>query len=172
MAFMDPFLGELAMEAPATRGMLERVPGDKLDWRPHEKSMTLGELAFHIAATPGMISELSKLDEVPPPEFGNVEQPNSVEEILAAHDESVEKAVGRLEEMTEADAMSAFRVMADDQELMSLPKVGLVRAIMLNHWYHHRGQLSVYLRLLDVPVPVTYGASADENPMAEAATNS
>ena len=69
--------------------------------------------------------------------------------------------------MSDEEAASIFRVVSDGQEMMSMPKVGLARAILLNHWYHHRGQLSVYLRLLDVPVPATYGASADENPMAD-----
>ncbi len=167
MSVMQGFIGEIDMETPATRAMLERVPADRLTWRPHEKSMTLGELALHVAGTPGQVAELLELDEVPPPEFGNFPQPDSVEEILAALDSSVTAAKSVLEGMSDEEAASIFRVVSDGQEMMSMPKVGLARAILLNHWYHHRGQLSVYLRLLDVPVPATYGASADENPMAD-----
>ncbi len=166
MSVMESFISELDMEGPATRTMLERVPGDQLDWRPHAKSMTLGQLALHVARTPGIVSDLLQVDEVPPPEFGNNPQPASTAEILAALDESIEKAKAVLAGMSDEDAMRMFRIVTNGTEMMSMPKVGLARAILLNHWYHHRGQLSVYLRLLDVPVPATYGASADENPMA------
>ena len=166
MSVMESFIGEIDMEAPATRAMLERVPADQLTWKPHEKSMTLGQLALHVAGTPGQVSEFLKLDEVPPPEFGDTPQPESIDEILSALDGSVEAAKATLGSMSDADAMETFRVVRDGEEIMAMPKVGLARAILLNHWYHHRGQLSVYLRLLDVPVPATYGASADENPMA------
>ena len=166
MSVMQSFIGEIEMETPATRAMLERVPADQLTWRPHEKSMSRGELALHVAGTLGQVAQLLMLDEVPPPEFGNVPQPESVEEILTTLDSSVTTAKEVLEGMSDEDAMSIFRVVSDGEEMMSMPKVGLARAILLNHWYHHRGQLSVYLRLLDVPVPATYGASADENAMA------
>ena len=166
MSIMENFIPEIDMEAPATREMLERVPGDSLDWRPHDKSMTLGQLALHVAGTPGQVAGLLEVSEIPPPEFGNIPQPGSKEEILAAFDESVAQAKNRLAGMGDDEAMSTFRVVAEGQEIMSMPKVAVARAILLNHWYHHRGQLSVYLRMLDVPVPATYGASADENPMA------
>ena len=163
---MESFVAEIDMETPATRAMLERVPADKLGWRPHEKSMTLGQLALHVAGTPGLVAGLLEVSEVPPPDFGNIPQPASTDEILAALDDSVTKARGVLGGMSDDEAMSTWRVVADGEEMMAMPKIGLARAILLNHWYHHRGQLSVYLRLLDVPVPATYGASADDNPMA------
>lgn len=165
MTIMEPLIGEIDMETPATRQMLERVPADKLAWRPHEKSMTLGQLALHVAGTPGMVSQFLTMDEVPPPEFGDNPQPASKDEILSALEESVETAKGVLAGMSPSDAESIFRIVQDGQEVMAMPKAVLARAILLNHWYHHRGQLSVYLRLLDVSVPATYGASADENAM-------
>ncbi|MDX1577755.1 MAG: DinB family protein [Gemmatimonadota bacterium] len=166
MSAMESFLSEIEMEAPATRAMLERVPAENLEWRPHEKSMTLGELALHVAGTPGEVAGLLHLDEIPPPDFGSNPQPRSVQEILDAYEESLAAAKRTLAAMDDEEAMKPFRVVDDGRELMSMPKVAVVRAILLNHWYHHRGQLSVYLRLLEVPVPATYGASADENPMA------
>ena len=166
MSVRQSFIGEIEMEAPATRAMLERVPADQLTWRPHEKSMSLGELALHVAGTPGQVAQLLMMDEIPPPEFGNLPQPESLDEILTTLDSSVTTAKEVLAGMSDEDAMSIFRVVSDGREMMSMLKIGLARAILLNHWYHHRGQLSVYLRLLDVPVPATYGASADENAMA------
>jgi uncharacterized damage-inducible protein DinB len=166
MNVMDSFVVELDQEAPATRALLERVPEEKFSWRPHARSMSLGELALHVAGTPGMVAGLLTMDEIPPPEFGNLPSPTSSAEVMSTLEESLATAKQVLSRMSDEEAMKMFRVVADGQEMMSMPKIGLARAILLNHWYHHRGQLSVYLRLLDIPVPATYGASADENPMA------
>jgi len=166
MSIMQTFISELDMEAPATRAMLERVPADKLEWRPHERSMSLGQLALHIAQVPGAISGFLTVDEVPAPDFGEVASPASRDEILEALDESLETAKRTMEGIDDEAAHTMFRVTRDGEALMSLPKVAVARAILLNHWYHHRGQLSVYLRLLEVPVPATYGASADESAFA------
>lgn len=166
MSIMQAFISELDMETPATRAMLERVPAGELEWRPHERSMSLGELALHVAQIPGMISGFLTVDEVPPPDFGSVPSPGSKEEILAALGESIETAKRTMAGIDDEAAHSTFRIMSEGTEVMSLPRVAVARAIMLNHWYHHRGQLSVYLRMLDVPVPATYGASADESAFA------
>lgn len=163
MSIMQRFISELDMETPATRAMLERVPADALDWRPHERSMSLGELALHVAQIPGAISGFLTVDEVPPPDFGSVPSPESKAEILDALDESIQTAKRTMAGIDDETAHSMFRVVNDGAEVLSMPKVAVARAIMLNHWYHHRGQLSVYLRMLDVPVPATYGASADES---------
>jgi uncharacterized damage-inducible protein DinB len=162
---LEPMLSEFREETAITKRVLERVPVDKLTWKPHRKSMSLGQLALHIASVPGGIAKISQLDEFDvaqgtfdPP------QPKSIEEIHGAFDESVRAAEECLGGMTEQKARGNWRLMAHGKQIFSRPRVEILRSIMLNHWYHHRGQLSVYLRLLDVPVPVIYGRSADENP--------
>ena len=164
---ISPMLDELRAEAVITKRLLDCVPADKLMWKPHTKSMTLGQLAGHIAAIPGRISRMAQQDSfdvlkgsfVPP-------QPDSLEEILTAYEQSVRDAEQALQGMTEDHAAGKFRLMKGDRELFSQPRSGILRTIMLNHWYHHRGQLSVYLRLLGVPLPVIYGRSADTDPFA------
>ncbi len=161
---VDSILMEFDQEAATTRRVLERVPGDKLDWKPHEKSMSLGQLAQHVASMPGDIAGMAALDEVEVPDFGEAPSASSVENVLSTHDEGVDKAREFLNGMDDAAAMATWKAVKGGQELMAVPRIGVVRSIMLNHWYHHRGQMSVYLRLLNVPVPSIYGPSADENP--------
>jgi uncharacterized damage-inducible protein DinB len=163
MSLSQPLIAELSQEAETTRRVLERVPEDRLSWKPHPKSMSLGQLALHIAGLPGGLADLLSESErevptVPLPEAG------SGAEILATLEESVGKAEAKLEEWTDADLAADWRMTRDGETVLTLPRIGMVRAIMLNHWYHHRGQLLVYLRLLDVPVPVVYGPTADEGP--------
>jgi uncharacterized damage-inducible protein DinB len=160
-------LEEFREEAEITKRVLQRVPSERLSWRPHPKSMTLGQLAWHVATTPGSVSRISQQSSfdvaqanfVPP-------QPQSLEEILEAYEQSVRDAENCLECFTDQQARSSWRLLRNGSEVFAKPKISVVRTIMLNHWYHHRGQLSVYLRLLEVPVPVIYGRSADENPFA------
>ncbi len=166
MSMMQAFISELDRETPATRTMLERVPADRLGWRPHERSMSLGQLALHVAQVPGVISGFLVVDELPAPEFGEPPSPASKDEILSALEDSLETAKRTLAGMDDEAANGMFRLVSGGEEVLALPKVALARAILLNHWYHHRGQLSVYLRMLDIPVPATYGASADENAFA------
>lgn len=162
---LEPMMSEVQQEAVITRRVLERVPGDKLSWKPHPKSMSLGQLALHIATIPGTLSRLAQLDEFdvsaanPDPAA-----PNNAAEILTALDASLKAIETYLGGVSESAAMGKWRLLAKGKEVFTVPRVGLLRTIMLNHWYHHRGQLSVYLRLLEVPVPVIYGRSADENP--------
>jgi len=164
---ISPLVQEFREEAAITKRVLDRVPADKLTWKPHVKSMTLGQLAGHIAAIPGRISKLAQQESfdvlqgsfVPP-------QPNSLDEILGTLDQGVREAEPFLQGLTEESAAGTFRLMKGDRELFRQPRAMIVRSIMLNHWYHHRGQLSVYLRLLDVPLPVIYGRSADTDPFA------
>ena len=156
---------ELQREASTTRRVLERVPNDKLTWTPHGKSMTLGQLANHIALIPGQLSRIAQVDVfdasnakfIPP-------QPENVQEILSTLDAGVQSALEFTSALTDSALDAPWRMVAGGKEIMSMPRVDFMRAILLNHWYHHRGQLSVYLRLLDVPVPSIYGPSADENP--------
>jgi uncharacterized damage-inducible protein DinB len=164
---LEPMLEEFREEALITKRILERVPGDKLAWKPHAKSMSLGQLAWHIATVPGGVARLAQLERFDRSQGKfDVPHPKSVEEILAAFEESVGEAEGCLQAMSDQQAQTRWRLMRNDTELLNLSRVGLVRRIMLNHWYHHRGQLSVYLRILDVPIPVIYGRSADEDPFA------
>jgi uncharacterized damage-inducible protein DinB len=156
---------EFREEAAATKRILERVPADKLTWKPHPKSMSLGQLALHIARIPNRISGLVKAGhfDVSQANF-NPPDPASLDEVHAAFTESVSAAEAYLAELTEESASENWRLMFRDKELSSKPRIAVIRTMMLNHWYHHRGQLSVYLRLLDVPLPVIYGRTADENP--------
>jgi uncharacterized damage-inducible protein DinB len=161
-------IGEIEQEAVTTKRVLERVPSDKLGWKPHPKSMTIGQLAMHVATLPGGITNLAKVDvfEIDPAKFGP-RQPESTQEILTALDASVQAAKEYLIEVSEASLTGPWKAKFHGREIMAMPRAGMLRALMLNHWYHHRGQLSVYLRLLEVPVPSIYGPSADENPFAD-----
>jgi len=160
-----PLIDELTREAATTRRVLERVPEDKISWKPHAKSMSLGELALHVAQTPGGVAELISRPEAEPPRFQRPEA-KSRAELLTALDESVATAQSKLAAWSDSDLLAEWKLKGGGKTLMTVPRVGMIRSIMLNHWYHHRGQLLVYLRLLDVPVPSVYGPSADENPFA------
>ena len=160
-------MNEIDQEAVITRRVLERVPPDKLSWKPHPKSMSLGQLAFHVASIPGNISKLAQLEEFDA-SAANFDRPspNDTAEILTALHASLNTVKEYLHDVSESAALGNWRLTFQGKEVFAIPRVALLRTIMLNHWYHHRGQLSVYLRLLDVPVPVIYGRSADENPFA------
>jgi len=166
---LSPMLHEFHRESATTRRVLDRVPADKLTWTPHPKSMTLGKLASHIATVPGGISRIAQNDvhEIDPAAFA-AQQPKDKKEILDSFEASVKTAEQFIEGLTESTATATWRLTAKGgHEILAIPRVELIRNIMLNHWYHHRGQLSVYLRLLEVPVPSIYGPSADENPFAQ-----
>ena len=164
MALIDGLLQELEAEAQTTRRVLERVPDDRLAWRPHEKARTLGELAMHVAIVPGGVAELfGGPSPAQAPQFADP-RPKSASELIPALDESIAKAKKVLGGMDDVTLLAPFRMMDGEREIFAVPRVALLRSIMLNHWYHHRGQLTVYLRELGVPVPAIYGPSADENP--------
>jgi uncharacterized damage-inducible protein DinB len=165
MAIIDGMLQELEMEAQTTRRVLERVPDDKLTWRPHARARTLGELALHIAQVPGNVAQIAAQSQIQAPQFSDP-SPRRASDLIPALDQSIAKAKSLLGGMDDAAMMSTWRMMHGDQELLALPRVAFLRSILLNHWYHHRGQLTVYLKELDVPIPSVYGPSADENPFA------
>jgi uncharacterized damage-inducible protein DinB len=167
MSMIEALLQELEQEAQTTRRVLERVPGDRLGWKPHDKSMSLGQLALHVATTPGAVAEISRQSPFSMPQFT---QPSatSAEELIPALEQSLARAREILGSLDDAALGDIWRVVDGDREVMALPVGALLRSIMLNHWYHHRGQLSVYLRQVGVPVPSIYGPSADENPFAAA----
>ena len=159
----EPILSEFRGEAPSIRRMLERVPTDKLTWKPHEKSRTLGQLAWHVANLPGMAAKIVDADEfVVTGAAGG--QGHSTEEIREAFDKNASVFEDRVGKLTDEAAMADWRLMVHGNEIMRRPRVAALRTNVLNHLYHHRGQLSVYLRLLDVPLPMVYGPTADENP--------
>lgn len=163
MSMIASLLQELEMEAQTTRRVLERVPDGQLAWKPHQKSMSLGQLAQHIATMPGNIAELAQQSPYQVPKF---EQPPAAgaAELPATLDASMARARQLLGAMEDADLAKTWRLVDGDREVFTMPVGAIFRTIMLNHWYHHRGQLSVYLRQLDVPLPSIYGPSADENP--------
>jgi len=163
MPIIDSILMELDQEAATTRRVLERVPEASLAWKPHEKSMSLGQLALHVATTPGGVAEIVKNDSFEIPGFS---QPaaTSKAELLTALENGIAQAKGILGKMDDATLNAPWILKRGNHVILNLPRVAIIRSILLNHWYHHRGQLSVYLRLLDVPVPSIYGPSADENP--------
>ena len=164
MAIIDGMLQELEQEAQTTRRVLERVPDDQLSWRPHEKARTLGQLALHVAMVPGSVAELAaSATEVQVPTFTDP-SPQSAAELISTLDASITKAKNALSKMDDGAIMETWRLKRGDKEVFALPRVAFLRSVMLNHWYHHRGQVSVYLRELDIPIPSIYGPSADENP--------
>ena len=164
---LESMLNEMRQEAVTTRRVLERVPEEKLSWKPHPTSMSLGQLSLHVAKIPGDLVGLAQLDGFDAAQ-ANFDPPEakSVDEILTTLDDGVRAAENYLSGIDDKTAAGDWRLTVRGEEVFSLPRVGMLRTIMLNHWYHHRGQLAVYLRLLEVPVPVIYGRSADENPFA------
>src|SRR5260221_1905804 len=162
MRLVDSILAELEQEAKITRRVLERVPTDRLGWKPHIKSMSLGQLTQHIATTPGQIAQLTSMSPCELPQFGTQPSASSTGDALKALDDSLASARGVLGGLDDQAMMAHWRLMKDGKTLIDAPRIGVLRTIMLNHWYHHRGQLSVYLRELDVPLPSIYGPSADE----------
>lgn len=169
MRMIEGLLAELEQEAETTRRVLERIPQAHLSWRPHVKSMSLGQLALHVATVPGSVAELAALDTVPePPAFVQPEAATAAE-LVPALTASVAKAKQLLGGFDDARMAAMWRLQSGGKEILAMPRAAVVRAIMLNHWYHHRGQLLVYLRLLDQSVPSVYGPTADENPFAVAA---
>jgi len=166
MSIADAVLMEWDQEMAATRAVLERVPDDKVAWQPHEKSMTLGRLASHVAELPGWAGLTLATDEfdVNPPGAEQTTGANlgSRSEILGLFDES--SAAGREAIAHAADAVfdDPWTLKSGGEAVFSAPKAGVLRRFVLNHMIHHRGQLTVFLRLCDVPVPQTMGPTADE----------
>jgi uncharacterized damage-inducible protein DinB len=165
MLTVQDILQELEQEAHPTRRVLERVPDDRLSWQPHPKSMTLGQLAMHVANLPGAIAEVSTRDfdvktVIPRPGA------TSSAQLLGVLEDSLKRARTILGAITDADLASPWRMVNGQKEIMSMTRGDLIRSVMLNHWYHHRGQLTVYLRQTGALVPAVYGDSADEKALA------
>jgi uncharacterized damage-inducible protein DinB len=163
MRLVDSILTEIDQEAKTTKRVLDRIPEDKLAWKPHPKAFSLGQLALHIASVPGNVAALAVPDSMEAPNFSQPEA-KTRQEVLDTFSKSLETAKDTLKKMDDARLMSTWSLTKNGKVLMSIPRIGFIRSILMNHNYHHRGQLSVYLRILNVPVPSIYGPSADENP--------
>ena len=167
MPINQSFLPEFDHEMAITRKFLERVPEDKFDWTPHPKSMKLGDLASHLTHMPGWLEftfSKDELDVAPGGQQMPMPKGKNRQELLAMFDKSVATGRAALAAATDDSAwMKPWALKANGQTLFSLPRVAVVRTFVISHVIHHRAQLGVYLRLNDIPVPATYGPSADEN---------
>lgn len=163
MALYEPLLNELLHEAKSTRKMLELVPEDKFSWKPHEKSMTMGELASHLAEMPYYayvtveqdVLDFATSDYKPKTAATNAE-------LLQIFDENLAKATQSLKNASDEKLLANWKMQAGDVVYMDMPRTQVLRGFVLNHNIHHRGQFSVYLRLNDIPLPSVYGPTADE----------
>lgn len=163
MPLNEAFIAEIENEAKATRRLLERVPLDKSDWKPHEKSMTLGRLASHVAEIPGWVAVSLDQDEL---DFAKMDYKPKIAktnaELLEIFEENHKKAIDALKRANDAEFMKPWTLRNGEQVYMTLPKAAVVRSFAISHQIHHRGQLSVYMRLNDVALPGIYGPTADE----------
>jgi len=166
VAYKDALLAEFDMEMASTRRTLERVPDDKFDWKPHTKSGTLGWMAGHVANLPHwavMTMQQDSLDLAPAGGQGYVSpKPVNRKELLELFDKNRAEARAALAAGDDAAFAKPWALLMGGKQLFSEPRAAVIRRMVLNHSIHHRGQLTMYLRLLDVPVPALYGPSADE----------
>lgn len=163
MTNKDSLIKELQIEGANTRKMLERVPAEHFDYKPHAKSMSLKFLSTHVAdliGWPGYVLTTGKLDF----QNNDLKEPvvNSTADLLNHFDEALQKSLTQLEQANEELFSERWTLCSGDYVILNQPRSVVIRSTCMNHIYHHRGQLSVYLRLLDVPVPGMYGPSADE----------
>lgn len=163
---IENFSAELQAEAVTTRTILAAVPAEHFGWKPHTKSLSAGELAAHIADIPAALFDVTARDSFDVSNFAvPFAAPASSDALLARFDRSVEAALSGLRAMAPERLSEPWRIVKDGKAISELPRHMAMRNLMFNHLYHHRGQLSVYLRLLDVPVPSVYGPTADANPL-------
>ncbi len=169
MALSEALLPEFDQEMANTRRTLERVPDGKFDWKPHAKSPTMGWLATHIATLPGWVLYTLEQDSIDldPPGGAPPPQPEakSRAELLEKFDRSVSQARAAIAGVSDQRMLESWSLLKRGQNLLTLPRAAVLRSFVMNHSIHHRAQLTVYLRLNDVPVPALYGPSADEQPL-------
>ena len=166
MSIAQGFLAELSHEAGVTRGKIERVPDDKLDYKPHEKSMTMRALIGHIAEAPQWGAAMVSQDEfdMNPDEYTPA-SPASVKETLELFDNSIAAVREVLEGTSDERMMATWKMSVRGKPVMEMPRAAVLRSFVMNHMIHHRAQLGVYMRLNDIPLPAIYGPSADEGEM-------
>jgi uncharacterized damage-inducible protein DinB len=177
MTIGQMMLGEFDQEMQNTRKTLERCPDDKWNWKPHDKSGTVGWLAGHIATMPGWTAVTLNTEQLDyAPVDGPAYTPPKIEnrkDLLAEFDKNVASARAALAAASDVEMMKPWKLLAGGKEIFTLPRVACIRGMIFNHVIHHRAQLTVYYRLLGIPVPALYGPSADEGQpgAAEAAAN-
>ena len=165
MAIKDALLPEFDHEMGSTRRLLERVPDAELKWRPHPKSYNLGSLAAHVANIPTWAKialESAFFDAAAMGPDARPKEPESVAEVLRRFDANVAAARAAIAQQTDASLMGSWTLKQGEHEVFTLPKAAVLRGFVMNHLIHHRGQLTVYLRMRDVPLPSIYGPTADE----------
>lgn len=163
MDYTADVLGDLEAELSKTRRMLERIPGDRFDWKPHEKSWSLVDLSTHLANVPWWIVSTVDTDEIDlSQDFGKRPAFTKRDEVLAAFDKNATDALARVAEASEERLRGPWTLKMGDNVFWSRPRVEVIREFGISHMGHHRGQLSVYLRLLDVALPPIFGPTADE----------
>ena len=165
MSIAESYIAEFEQEASITRRFLERVPNEKLAWKPHERSMSAGQLALHLAMVPAAVMEMAPADTFPVPDFTAPNpQPETLSEVLRTFESSIAKVREVLLQLDDGKMQGLCRGVKDGRDLMTMPRAAFVRMLLFSHWVQHRGQLGVYLRLLGQKVPSSYGPSADEIP--------
>jgi uncharacterized damage-inducible protein DinB len=169
MTLSEALLPEFDREMANTRKTLERVPEDKFGWKPHEKSMLMGDLASHLALLPGWVVNTinqDSLDLAPPGEESDPFAPaSSRQELLEMFDKNVVSARDSLTGVSDEHLLKSWTLLVGGKQILSRPRIAVLRDFVMSHTIHHRAQLGVYLRLNDVPVPAIYGPSADEEGM-------
>jgi uncharacterized damage-inducible protein DinB len=165
MSISQSLLPEFDQEMANTRKTLERVPDDKLGWKPHPKSFAMGALAQHVATMVGWTTDTISKDSFDVAPGGQPYQPPQLknrQEILAAFDDGVARARAAIAGATDDHLMKPWSLLNNGKPMMTMPRIAVIRGFVMNHTIHHRAQLGVYLRLNDIPVPSIYGPSADE----------
>jgi uncharacterized damage-inducible protein DinB len=165
MALRDALLPEFDHEMGTTRRVLERVPDADLTWKPHDKSYSMGQLAMHLANLPNWVAitlDNALFDLVTVGDEARPREPRVTADVLNHFDHASRNARARLNEATDAMLVGPFTLKQGGHEIFTMPKIGVLRGFVMNHSIHHRGQLSVYLRLRNVPLPSMYGPTADE----------
>lgn len=163
MSLLDPIIAELQHEAATTRKLFERIPDEQFDWQPHQKSMSVKNLTNHLAQIYNWCGYIVNQDEldIATAQFER-KMAGATQELLALFDENVANAVELLKQQDEQHVLKTWTFRNGEQIIFALPRMSVIRTMVLNHGIHHRGQLSVYLRLLNIPLPSIYGPTADE----------
>ncbi len=173
MTIGQSMLPEFDQEMKGTRQVLERVPDEKWNWKPHEKSGTVGWYALHIATLPGWATMTIKTDSLDfAPKDGKAPETPKIEntaQALAQFDKDTGEARAELAKVSDADLLANWSLLMGGQNIFTMPRIAVLRGMVMNHLIHHRGQLTVYFRMLDIPVPGLYGPSADEGQMGKPA---
>jgi uncharacterized damage-inducible protein DinB len=162
MPLIQSMIEEMEQEGATTRRLLQRLPQEHLGWKPHAKARPLGELAIHIATVQPALAGMLQSASADAASTQRDSQPQTVDEIVAAFDQGLASAKSLLAQLSDDDLHSTWSLLREGKPVFTMPKIAVVRTVILNHVYHHRGQLSTYLRMLDVVLPSIYGPTADE----------